>query len=575
MRGDVPSSPVKDEAGPAPSRELFLVLAAVAVPLLWLSDRAVNIDEPLFLWLGEQIQRAPFDFFGFDVNWYGTAQPVYAVTRNPPLVGFLIAAAGDTSERGLHLLFLFPAGVAAWATWALARRFCGQGWPAALLAVGAPVFLVCANTVMSDVPMLALWLVALLCWVRGADGEGDGWLWCAGAVAALGVWTKFFAVALVPLLAAHAIFARLSPRRVVLPLCLPLLALAGLEVVMLKRYGAGAIGQALAEALHLEGIARPTLLRQWSEGLAFAGGCVTPTLVFLPWLWGWRVCAGAAVAVLGFVALSPGSLAAVGLPLAAGSSEAAVTSARWFALEFGLMSVGGLSLLALGLRELRSGVDADRVLLVLWLLGSFLFAAFVNWTNNGRSNLVLAPVAAILIMRRLSLRRVAARRTGPLLAGVACLAFAFVVAAADRAWSNGVRDAARELFARHGGEQTLWFHGHWGLQYYLQRQGARPVDWQVDTLQPGDRLIVASNNAESHHPGAASAELIDLLVWPATGWVQTQAKSRGASFNASTLGPVPFLVGPASADQYRVYRVRQPIRFERWFDWADREAASD
>ena len=239
------------------------------------------------------------------------------------------------------------------------------------------------------------------------------------------------------------------------------------------------------------------------------------------------------------------------------------------------MALGGVSLLALAACELRGRRDPDRWLLALWLVGSFVFAAFVNWTNNGRSNLVLAPVAAILIVRRLTQRGYAPTDRGVWLAGLVCACLALGVAAADRAWSNGVRDAARELVERHGGSRTLWFHGHWGLQYYLERRGARAVDWRSDTLQPGDRLIVASNNAESHHPPPGSAEGIDLLEWRTPGWIHTQAKQSGASFNASNLGPVPFLLGAAAPDQYRVYRVTRPIRFERWFDWAERAAAGN
>ena len=225
----VPSSAANDARGPVPAREVLIVIAAVVAPLLLLSDRAFNIDEPLFLWLAEQIQRDPVDFFGFEVNWYGTEQPMVAVTRNPPLVGYAISAAsalGGGGERLLHLVFLVPAVAAAVATWVLARRFCSAGWPAALLTVATPVFLVCANTVMSDVPMLALWLVALACWLRGLEGSGSGWLYAAAGAIGVALWTKYFAIALVPLLAAHAVAAGVAPRRFVPPLVLPLGVLA-------------------------------------------------------------------------------------------------------------------------------------------------------------------------------------------------------------------------------------------------------------------------------------------------------------------------------------------------------------
>jgi len=235
------------------------------------------------------------------------------------------------------------------------------------------------------------------------------------------------------------------------------------------------------------------------------------------------------------------------------------------------MMLGGVSVLALAGAELRRGRDADRVLLAAWVLGSFVFAAFVNWTNNGRSNLVLAPAVGILVARRLALREVPARRWAPALAASAGLAFA--LAHVDRLWSNSVRDAARAVAERYGRE-ALWFHGHWGWQYYLERAGGRPVDWRHDVVPAGAVLVVPTNNAEAHVPRAAAARQIDAITSGDPRWLRTQAKTAGASYNASNLGPAPWLVGPVPRDRYRVFRARRPIRYERWFDWAERPAAA-
>jgi len=277
-----------------PSWEVWLAAAAACIPLAALSDRAFNIDEPLFLWLAEQISREPTDFFGFDVNWYGSAQPMYAVTRNPPLVGYAIAAAAALvgwSERALHLVFLVPAGGAAAGTLWIGRRTTTRPLLAVLVALWTPVFLLSSSTVMCDTTMLALWCAAIACWLRAARGApraAAGWLWAAGVLAAIATLVKYFAVALVPLLALHALVARLPPRRFAPPLVLPIAALAAFELWMFGRYGAGALAQAAGEALHVVGIERPGALRQAAEGLAFAGGCVAAALLFAPLLWSRR-----------------------------------------------------------------------------------------------------------------------------------------------------------------------------------------------------------------------------------------------------------------------------------------------
>ena len=46
------------------------VLAGVL--LLPFVHKAFHLDDTLFLFAAEQIARAPMDFYGSDVNWYGT-----------------------------------------------------------------------------------------------------------------------------------------------------------------------------------------------------------------------------------------------------------------------------------------------------------------------------------------------------------------------------------------------------------------------------------------------------------------------------------------------------------------------
>ena len=177
------------------------------------------------------------------------------------------------------------------------------------------------------------------------------------------------------LLAVHGFASGLSVRRFGLPLLLPVAALAGLELAMGALYGAGAIEQAMAEALHLEGIERPSPLRQGVEGLAFAGGCVAPALLLAPWLWSRRALAAAGAVAILFAGLAPQSLGWLGLPVQGDLQQGAATAAsRWFALQLAAMAIGGASLLALAVAELRRERDPDRWLLALWLLGSFVFA---------------------------------------------------------------------------------------------------------------------------------------------------------------------------------------------------------
>ncbi len=88
-------------------------------------------------------------------------------------------------------------------------------------------------------------------------------------------------------------------------------------------------------------------------------------------------------------------------------------------------------------------------------------------------------------------------------------------------------------------------------------------------------LVVPTNNAEAHIPSAEAAERLGVSTSSEALWARTQAKGSGASFNASNLGSVPFLLGRSEPDRYRVFRAKRTIAYERWFGWSRREAAGE
>src|SRR5436189_6454534 len=102
-------------AAPPPPRVaarpgLWLALACAAC-LLPFVDKAYHIDDTLFVFAARHIRTNPIDFYGFKVNWYGAAQPVYDFMQNPPLASYyiaLVSALAGEDEPALHLAFLLP-----------------------------------------------------------------------------------------------------------------------------------------------------------------------------------------------------------------------------------------------------------------------------------------------------------------------------------------------------------------------------------------------------------------------------------------------------------------------------------
>lgn len=552
--------------------DLVAALATVAALLPFL-DKAFHVDDPLFLMVARRVTTHPLDPFGFDVNWYGATSPMSQVTQNPPLGGYLIAAAAAAvgwGERALHGVFLLPAVGAIVATAGLARRCGAPGLLAALATLFTPVFLVSATTLMCDVPMLALWLAATLCWMRGIDRDRTAWLAVASVLAALAVLTKYFAVTLVPLLAGWTWLRKGRFDRRVAWLLLPIAVLAAWDRWTLAAYGRSLFRGAVDYA---GGTQSPFgTLGAIGVGIAFAGGCVAGWAGLLPLACSRRALAGwVASTTLGLLAVaSLGRLGEYRFP-AAGFTHAAFVS------EAAVFLAGGLALLFLGLDELRRRRDADTLFLVAWLLGTLVFAAVVNWTANGRSVLPLVPPAAILLARRIAERgrwprrgtqaashagdsengvRHPATRLAPALALAAMVSLA--VTAADQRVAEAGRAGAGAALARADGRK-LWFEGHWGLQWYLEQGGALPIDFERSPIRPGDRIAVPSYNTNVRPLPEDATRLVESVVLSPGACLTTIHEAVGAGFYAAiATGPLPFGFGEVPADEIRIHEAVRP-----------------
>ncbi|MGA2979486.1 MAG: glycosyltransferase family 39 protein [Terriglobales bacterium] len=540
---------------------LLLSLATLGC-LLPFSGKAFHIDDPLFVWTAQQIAHHPFNPYGFRLVWYVTDMPMSAITKNPPLssyYGALVGIVAGWSERACHLGFLLPALAVVLGTYHLAERFTKSPMIAAAATLFAPGFLASATGVMCDVMMLALWVWAVILWMRGIDSGKALHLAASGVLIAACALTKYFGASLILLLPAYSLLKQRRMAAWVWCLLMPVAGLVGYQFWTKALYGRGLLWDAAQYARSPEHVDQASRLTSGLVGLSFLGGCALPILLFSFFLWNRRQL------ILGSLG---GALAglAVGmrwlLPLIHDPRQHWV----WIAAQFAFYVAGGISVLGLVVADYRKRKDADSALLALWILGTFLFAAFLNWTVNARSLLPLIPAAAILLARRLDEVRIASPRwptgiwTGILVVPLALSAMiSLSIAWGDTALADSGRSVASLI---HGETQnqpgSVLFEGHWGFQYYMQLLGARPVEYDKFAFQTGD-LVVTPENTTSTFPIApqfVAAQQI-LQIDP---HAHAATMALGAGFYSSVWGPLPFSFGRVPSENYLVVHLQQPIQ---------------
>jgi len=520
--------------------------------------KAFQADDPLFVWAAQHIVDHPLNPYGFDVVWYTTSMPMAEVTKNPPLACYYSAAVGAVagwSEITLHLAFLFPSLIVILGTYYLAQRFTRFPLVAAAAALLTPAFLVSSTSLMCDTMMLALWILAACFWLAGLHPTRPRWLIISALLIAASALTKYFGVALIPLLLVYSVAKQRRLGNWVWYLLIPILLLGAYQFWTYNLYGRGLLADAVQYA-YVRNTHQMSWLANTMIGFAFVGGCALTGLMFAPVVWPRRwLFIGASLA--GLLALCC-AIGWIYLPANPAAHE------HWIRLsiEFALYVAGGLSILAMALVDWWKRRTPESLLLSLWVLGTFVFAVFLNWTINARSLLPLIPATGILIARRLDELPISFNRSfiwkvaTPL---VVAGAISIWLAAADTEAANAARSAAslirQENQTQHG---RVIFQGHWGFQYYMQSLGFDPLDVTKYQPEPMDLMAIPMNNANTLEPAPQFIVSRKMLEFAMHRAVTPMRRELGAGFYSSLWGPLPFAFGYVPPERYLLLRLAPP-----------------
>jgi hypothetical protein len=531
------------------STQRVLLSALTIVLLLPFLNKAYHIDDTLFLKLAEQIRTDPLAPYETDYIWFFEPEPYWKVTQNPPLNGYVLAGVtsllGET-EWKLHLVYLgFAVGCTLFMH-SLATRFCAHPVLVTLLCVISPAFLVSSSSVMADVPLYFFWLAAVWAAVRYVDSGNTRAIWLAGLFVTAAAMTKYFGVALVPLLVVYcASRLRRSPGHFG-ALLLPVLVLAVW----------GAYSQAKSGSFHPLGAATYSieqkdeidvnLFRSTGQALSFLGGTLFWPILLLPLAVRWpRWLAACAYGTLvGAVALEAASI------------ENVPTLTYWlFTLSGGFVLVSG----ALGW---KARPDWESTLLGLWLYGTFAFCAFFNWTVNTRVILPALLPAALMTFRWLeSIPKPELWFKWIRLALIPMAAVSLLVGAVDQYYANTSREFVQaEVGPLIESGQRVYFSGHWGFQYYMEHAGAVPYNFRRQRLDPDDLIAFPYNNCNVELPGLGMQPPIAMeeqvgKKYPNPFGMHTMSNRSRTGFYSSLLGPVPFGIAKQPfIDRFNVFR---------------------
>ena len=200
------------------------------------------------------------------------------------------------------------------------------------------------------------------------------------------------------------------------------------------------------------------------------------------------------------------------------------------------------------LRPARVLASPEDRFLGVWLAGTLTFSLLINWHVNAADALLAAPPLILCLFRDPALRP--GRRAGA--AGVVVMfAFSVLLAESDVRQRDVYRTVARRIAAEIGAQSgRRWFVGHWGLQYYLEREGFRAVvppqyeqSYGPSRLETGDWVVSARNVSQLDvRRNLARYRIRPVWHWsvPAAIPLRATHADAGAGFYSHRVGYAPF-----------------------------------
>ncbi|MEX2260968.1 MAG: glycosyltransferase family 39 protein [Bryobacteraceae bacterium] len=185
-------------------RDLLIVVAVVFLLRLPFLNQAIQGDDVNYL-AGAQHAlidplhptHAKYVFLGDLVDMRGHPHP----PLNAWFLGLLLALFGDVYEVPFHAAYIPFSLISALSMLALARRFSPQPLLATLLFLAVPAFVINGNSLESDLPFLAFWMLAIALFVRASDRRSIGLLAASALSMALAAMAAYQAIFLTPILA--------------------------------------------------------------------------------------------------------------------------------------------------------------------------------------------------------------------------------------------------------------------------------------------------------------------------------------------------------------------------------------
>jgi len=535
------------------ARDLALLIGltlALHVPFI---GQAFHLDDVQYLDIAQNVYKNPLFPLDMELVFDGRHMDMWGYTH-PPLNSYVIAGAlllnnREPSETFLHTVFLIFPVLAAVSFYFLARQFVNHAFLAAMLLATNPTLMVCAHTLMADVPLLSLWLCGVGMFVRGVDRNQNAWVYASALAITAASFYAYQGLAIIPLLAFHALRRKRFGQPEIVAITAPVLLLGGWQYSGYLHRGMTYISTMFGY-LQERGITEEaTKIRTAIAAVTYLGGTIIP----FPFIF------------CGIGRRWKGALTWMSLGLAVVLVHQKFAAYSWMEKAFlaACFGAGTVIILWVIVRGLESwsarNWTTDEVFLGLWFIGMLAVSVVAFFSGSARYLLPALPPLLLLLMsaddQRIGLQR--SRFFCGSLIGIQIL-LGICLAHSDYEFAETGRQEAREfksLYLSNG--EPFYFSGEWGLRYYLTSMGGEIV--ALDTTGAPGRLMVKSRLCMGRifdNAVGRSLETLEVRTYRIRSPFRLLDEHSRAGFWSDGWGVLPFSFSREALDEFSIYRLK-------------------
>ncbi len=546
---------------------LVIVLFVLFLSLPFI-NKAVHIDDTVFLYMAKQILKDPLRPYSFNLDW-SVYSGMAIFVADPPLVPYyisIIMKIFGQNEMIIHLSFVVFPLAAALSMYYISKKFTKNPLFATLFLVTGVVFVVMSHDLMLDIPFLALFLLSVALFIYGVDSGRKGMLLAGAVFCGFAYLAKYTGIAVFPVLGMYTIL-RKKPKYAFY-LSIPAMMALSWNFYTYKVYGVFHNVQILGWLLGSQGSFsfQAPIIRLATNMTYIGGAMVFPLMLLHPFIK--EKINRIASLVIGAFALAASIIL---YKISANFSyryNAPQLALFWLFFSLGifvfyLIARRIFGVLAKAIKEKRfnemlNEEYSSSIFLFSWLSIVFLLNTFFAG-GAARYATILVPPIAIFYFNIVENYKFFSKKTFKkfVMAGIALSAvLSAVVAYADYEYAGAYRNFSQSAWKYENGNK-IWFAGHHGFQYYMENEGYTILKPSDNSPKKGDIII----RAKIPSPRAISPllakrlALMDTVSYEGSIPLRIHNPKARAGFYTFGSGFLPYSFSNASLEDFEVFRV--------------------